>query len=63
MNIPRGSVVNLLRKEEMSGLLGRDITSSEWTKAKRMVMRDKELWTCVDSVLMMVVDEIGKERL
>lgn len=63
MNIPRGDVVNLLRKEEMSGLLGRDITSSEWTKAKRMVMRDKELWTCVDSVLMMVVDEIGKERL
>jgi len=63
MNIPRGDVVNLLRKEEMSGLLGRDITSSEWTKAKRIINRDKELWTCVDSVLMMIVDEIGKERL
>jgi hypothetical protein len=63
VNIPRGDVVNLLRKEEMSGLLGRDITSPEWTKAKRIVMRDKELWTCVDSVLMMIVDEIGKERL
>jgi hypothetical protein len=63
MNIPRGNVVNLLRKEEMSGLLGRDITSSEWTKAKRIINRDKELWTCVDSVLMMIVDEIGKERL
>ena len=63
MNIPRGDVINLLRKEEMSGLLGRDITSSEWTKAKRMVMRDKELWTCVDSVLMMIVDEVRKERL
>jgi hypothetical protein len=63
MNIPRGDVVNLLRKEEMSGLFGRDITSSEWTKAKRMIMRDKELWTCVDSVLMMIVDEIGKEKI
>ena len=63
MNIPRGDVINLLRKEEMSGLLGRDITSPEWTKAKRMVMRDKELWTCVDSVLMMIVDEIRKERI
>jgi hypothetical protein len=63
MNIPRGNVVNLLRKEEMSGLLGRDITSSEWTRTKRIINRDKELWTCVDSVLMMIVDEIGKERL
>lgn len=63
MNIPRGDVINLLRKEEMSGLLGRDITSPEWTKVKRMVMRDKELWTCVDSVLMMIVDEVRKERL
>ena len=63
MNIPRGDVVNLLRKEEMSGLLGRDITSPEWTKAKRMIMRDKELWTCVDSVLMMIVDEIGNKKI
>ena len=63
MNIPRGDVINPLRKEEMSGLLGREITSPEWTKAKRMVMRDKELWTCVDSVLMMIVDEVGKERI
>jgi hypothetical protein len=63
MNIPRGDVVNLLRKNEMSGLLGRDITSPEWTKAKRMIMRDKELWTCVDSVLMMIVDEIGNKKI
>ena len=63
MNIPRGDVVNLLRKNEMSGLLGRDITSPEWTKAKRMIMLDKELWTCVDSVLMMIVDEIGNKKI
>lgn len=63
MNIPRGDVVNLLRKEEMSGLLGRDITSPEWTKVKRMIMSDKELWATVDSLLMMLVDYIGKEKL
>jgi hypothetical protein len=62
MNIPRGDVVNLLRKEEMSGLLGRSITSSEWTKAKRMVMLDKNLWSCVDDTLMAILDELRKEK-
>jgi hypothetical protein len=63
MNIPRGDVVNLLRKEEMSGLLGRDITSSEWTKTKRMLNRDKDMWTCIDSTLMCILDEIRKEKI
>jgi hypothetical protein len=62
MNIPRGDVVNLLRKEEMSGLLGRDITSSEWTKAKRTIMRDLNLWSCIDDTLMGILDEIRKEK-
>jgi hypothetical protein len=62
MNIPRGSVVNLLRKEEMSGLLGRDITSSEWTKAKRIIMRDQNLWSCVDDTLMLILNEIREEK-
>jgi len=62
MNIPRGDVVNLLRKEEMSGLLGRDITSPEWTKAKRIIMRDKNLWSCIDDTLMGILDEIRKEK-
>lgn len=63
MNIPRGDVVNLLRKEEMSGILGRDITSSEWTKAKRMLNQDKDMWACIDSTLMLIVDEIRKEKI
>lgn len=63
MNIPRGNVVNLLRKEEMSGLLGRDITSSEWTKTKRMLNRDKDMWACIDSTLMSILDEIRKEKI
>jgi hypothetical protein len=63
MNIPRGDVVNLLRKEEMSGLLGRDITSSEWTKAKRMLNQDTDMWACIDSTLMCIVDEIRKEKI
>lgn len=62
MNIPRGDVVNLLRKEEMSGLLGRDITSSEWTKAKRIIMRDLNLWSRIDDTLMGILDEIRKEK-
>lgn len=62
MNIPRGNVVTLLRKDEMSGLLGRDITSSEWTLVKRVIIRDKELWACLDSILMIVVDQLGKEK-
>jgi hypothetical protein len=63
MNIPRGDVVNLLRKEEMSGLLGRDITSSEWTKTKRMLNQDKDMWACIDSTLMLILDEIREEKL
>jgi hypothetical protein len=63
MNIPRGNVVNLLRKEEMSGLLGRDITSSEWTKTKRMLNQDKDMWACIDSTLMLILDEIREEKL
>jgi hypothetical protein len=63
MNIPRGDVVNLLRKEEMSGLLGRDITSSEWTKTKRMLNRDKDMWAYIDSTLMSILDEIRKEKI
>jgi len=62
MNMPRGNVVTLLRKDEMSGLLGRDITSSEWTLVKRVIIRDKELWTCLDNMLMIVVDQLGKEK-
>jgi hypothetical protein len=62
MNIPRGDVVNLLRKEEMSGLLGRSITSSEWTKAKRMIMRDLNLWARIDDTLMLILDEVRKEK-
>jgi len=62
MNIPRGNVVTLLRKDEMSGLLGRDITSSEWTLVKRVIIRDKELWACLDSILMIVVEQLGKEK-
>jgi hypothetical protein len=63
MNIPRGDVVNLLRKEEMSGLLGRSITSSEWTKTKRMLNQDKDMWACIDSTLMLILDEIREEKL
>jgi hypothetical protein len=62
MNMPRGNVVTLLRKDEVSGLLGRDITSSEWTLVKRMIIRDKELWACLDSILMIVVEQLGKEK-
>jgi len=62
MNMPRGNVVTLLRKDEMSGLLGRDITSSEWTLVKRVIIRDKELWACLDSILMIVVEQLGKEK-
>jgi len=62
MNMPRGNVVTLLRKDEMSGLLGRDITSSEWTLVKRVIIRNKELWACLDSILMIVVEQLGKEK-
>ena len=62
MNMPRGNVVTLLRKDEVSGLLGRDITSSEWTLVKRMIIRDKELWACLDSIPMIVVEQLGKEK-
>lgn len=63
MDIPRGDVMYLLRRDEMAGLLGRDLTTSEWTKTKRMLTRDKELWASVDAILMQVVDEIGKEKI
>jgi hypothetical protein len=62
MNRPRGKVITLLRKSEVSNLLGRDITSSEWYLVQKMVVRDKELWACLDSVLTVAVDQLGKEK-
>jgi hypothetical protein len=62
MNRPRGKVITLLRKSEVSDLLGRDITSSEWYLVQKMVVRDKELWACLDSVLTVAVDQLGKEK-
>ena len=62
MNRPRGKVITLLRKSEVSSLLGRDITSSEWYLVQKMVVRDKELWACLDSVLTVAVDQLGKEK-
>jgi hypothetical protein len=63
MDIPRGDVMYLLRRDEMVGLLGRDLTTSEWTKAKRMLYKDRELWDYIDDTLMMIVDEIRKEKI
>jgi len=62
MNRPRGKVITLLRKSEVSNLLGRDITSSEWYLVQKMVVRDKELWACLDSVLTVAVNQLGKEK-
>jgi hypothetical protein len=61
-NRPRGKVITLLRKSEMSDLLGRDITSSEWYLVQKMVVRDKELWACLDSILATAVNQLGKEK-
>lgn len=61
-NRPRGKVITLLRKSEVSDLLGRDITSSEWYLVQKMVVRDKELWTCLDSILVTAIDQLGKEK-
>lgn len=63
MNIPYGDVVHLLRKEELVGLVGRELTKPEWTKAKRILMADRDMWACVDSTLMLIVDEIRRERI
>jgi len=62
MNIPRGNVFTLLRRGEVDTLLGREITLSEWTLVKRVIIRDKELWACLDSILMIVVEQLGKEK-
>ena len=62
MNRPRGKVITLLRKSEVSNLLGRDITSSEWYLVQKMVVRDKKLWACLDSILITAVDQLGKEK-
>jgi hypothetical protein len=62
MNIPRGNVFTLLRRNEVDTLLGREITLSEWTLVKRLIMRDKELWACLDSTLVMVKEQLGKEK-
>lgn len=61
-NRPRGKVITLLRKSEMSDLLGRDINSSEWYLVQKMVVRDKELWACLDNILVTAVSQIGKEK-
>ena len=63
MNIPYGDVVHLLRKEELTGLIGRELTKSEWTKAKRILMADREMWACIDSTFMLIVDEIRREKI
>lgn len=62
-NLPIGDIVNLVRREELAGLLGRDLSRFEWTTAKRMIMRDKDLWAHIDSTLMLIVDEIGKQKI
>ena len=62
MNIPRGNVFTLLRRNEVDTLLGREITLSEWTLVKRLIMRDKELWACLDSTLVIVKEQLGKEK-
>ena len=59
---PRGKVITLLRKSEMSDLLGRDINSSEWYLVQKMVVRDKELWACLDNILVTAVSQLGKEK-
>jgi hypothetical protein len=62
MNIPRGNVFTLLRRGEVDTLLGREITLSEWTLVKRLIMRNKELWACLDSTLVMVSEQLGEEK-
>lgn len=61
--MPLGDIVNLVRREELAGLFGRELTRFEWTRAKRMIMRDKDLWAQIDSTLMLIVDEISEQKI
>lgn len=63
MNLPQGDMIRLVYRGDVVGLIGRELTRAEWTKAKRIIMGDKALWECVDSALMMIVDEIGGVKI
>ena len=57
------AVLYLVKRVEVEGLLGRELSRAEWKLAKSMFMNDKELWMRVDDTLMLIVDEIGKQRI
>jgi len=60
---PYKAVIYLVKRVEVEGLLGRELSRSEWKLAKSMFMNDKELWMRVDDTLMLIADEIGKQRI
>lgn len=60
---PYKAVIYLVKRVEVEGLLGRELSRAEWKLAKNMFMNDKELWMRVDDTLMLIADEIGKQRI
>jgi hypothetical protein len=57
------AVIYLVKRVEVEGLLGRELSRAEWKLAKSMFMNDKELWLRVDDTLMLIADEIGKQKI
>ena len=57
------AVIHLVKRVDIEGLLGRELSRAEWKLAKSMFMNDKELWMRVDDTLMLIVDEIGKQKI
>jgi hypothetical protein len=59
----RKDTLYIIRRVEVEGLLGRELSRAEWKQAKRMFTDNDELWACVDATLMLIVDEIGKQKI
>ena len=51
-------VIVLLEREEISDLIGNEITDKQWEDVKQRIMRDKHVWQIIDETIAQIVEEL-----
>ena len=51
-------VIVLLERDEISDLIGDDITDKQWQDVKELIMKDKHVWQVIDETISQIVEKL-----